>query len=146
MKKLLLALAVLLLTAPQVIAAVTGVTDPQETLRGFNDSDVEITTVTVTGTTGSYQVEAEICGFLSFVMTDPGATAPDDNYDVVITDDDVVDIMGGELANRDTSTSEQAMPKMGNSYGPRFVCGYPTITISNQATADAIMGFKFYVH
>jgi len=144
--KRVLVFAVILLISVNSYAAVTGVTSPQETLRGFNYSAAEITTVVVTGTTGSYKVTEKICGFLSFVVTDPGATAPAADYDVVVTDDDGADVMGGELENRHTSTSEQAMPKIGSSYGPRFICGYPTITISNQGNADAIMGFIFYVN
>lgn len=150
MKKLFLALAILLMATgtQSVNAAVTGVEDPQYTERGFNDSDIEVTVVTLTGTTGSYVIKQRVCGWLDNVVTNPGATAPDDNYDVVFTDGDVVDVMGGELANRDTSTSEQAMPKKGNGYGPRYICndnGDLTITVSNQTQAGAIMEFIFYV-
>lgn len=43
------------------------------------------------------------------LITDPGATAPTDNYDVVINDGDGVDVLIGAGANRDTSTTEQVI-------------------------------------
>ena len=43
-------------------------------------------------------------------MTNPGATAPTDNYDIVVNDADSVDVAAGVLANRDTANSEQAYP------------------------------------
>jgi hypothetical protein len=41
-------------------------------------------------------------------VTNPGATAPTDNYDIVVNDADGVDVAAGVLANRDTANSEQA--------------------------------------
>ena len=41
--------------------------------------------------------------------TNPGSTAPTDNYDITILDDDSIDIAEGVLTNRDTSTSEQVL-------------------------------------
>jgi len=38
-----------------------------------------------------------------------GADAPDDNYDVVIYDDDDVDVLAGVGANRDTTNTEQEL-------------------------------------
>ena len=47
---------------------------------------------------------------IQYAVTDPGATAPTDNYDITITDALGNDVFGGELMNRDTSTSESAEP------------------------------------
>jgi len=41
--------------------------------------------------------------------TNPSATAPTSNYDIVINDADGIDIASGGLANRHTSTSEQLL-------------------------------------
>jgi len=49
-------------------------------------------------------------GIVIAVDTDPGTTAPTDNYDMTIKDSYGVDIMGGALANRDTANSERAWP------------------------------------
>lgn len=41
------------------------------------------------------------------LITDPGATAPDDNYTITITDDDGVDLLlGAATGNRDTADTE----------------------------------------
>ncbi len=65
------------------------------------------TTGAVTGTT------RKIVGSLIKGVTDPSATAPTDNYDIVITDEEGVDVLAacpvaGRLADRDTANSEQA--------------------------------------
>lgn len=43
-------------------------------------------------------------------VTDPGATAPTDNYDIVVNDQHGLDIAAGRLANRDTANTEEAFP------------------------------------
>ena len=47
---------------------------------------------------------------IQYAVTDPGSTAPTDNYDITITDALGNDVFGGELTNRDTSTSESVEP------------------------------------
>lgn len=44
------------------------------------------------------------------LVTDPGATAPTDNYDITITDADGYDVLQGAGANRDTANTETAVP------------------------------------
>lgn len=85
-----------------------------------------------TGTTGN-----AIDGEIVRVVTNPGATAPSDNYDVVITDADGVDVLGGAGANRDTANSEQTIPLLETTvgaatYGNRIVVDGPlSLSISN---------------
>lgn len=95
--------------------------------------------------TSSNIASCNVNGHVLFVVTKPGSTAPTDNYDLTIVDADGVDIMGGELANRDTVNSEQAMPKMGSSYGKRFVKGGLILTVSNNAVASASGDVKLYI-
>jgi len=45
-------------------------------------------------------------GKLQLVVTDPGATAPTDNYDITLSDDDSQDLLAGNGANRDTANTE----------------------------------------
>tara|TARA_Y100000310_G_scaffold333073_1_gene409890 strand:+ start:2088 stop:2450 length:363 start_codon:yes stop_codon:yes gene_type:complete len=45
-------------------------------------------------------------GKLIMVATDPHATAPTDNYDIVLNDSDSIDLAQGNLANRDTADTE----------------------------------------
>lgn len=60
----------------------------------------------VTGTT------RKIVGTLIKGLTNPGATAPSDNYDIAITDEESHDVLAGciaacQLANRDTTNTEE---------------------------------------
>lgn len=59
---------------------------------------------TASGTTTSYYT-----GKILGLATDPGATAPDDNYDITITDSDSVDVLMGAGANRDEATTEYVL-------------------------------------
>lgn len=52
-------------------------------------------------------------GALLFMVTDPGATAPTDDYDVVINDDEGHDVLAGTGANRDTANTEYVTASMG---------------------------------
>ena len=40
------------------------------------------------------------------LVTDPGAAAPTDNYDITVTDADGIDVLAGAGANRDTANTE----------------------------------------
>lgn len=43
------------------------------------------------------------------LVTDPGATAPTDDYDIVVNDADGNDVLMGAGANRDTTNTEQVL-------------------------------------
>jgi len=82
--------------------------------------------------TTSTEITNQIAGkYIVLVVTDPGATAPTDDYDITITDANGVDVMGGALANRDTSNTEQILPLIGTSSGPRPVATALTLNITN---------------
>ena len=64
-------------------------------------------------TAGSY------AGRVIALVTDPGSTAPDDNYDITITDAEGYDVMQGAGANRDTANTETAVPTAESvAFGP----------------------------
>lgn len=84
-------------------------------------------------------------GYIILVVTDPGTTAPTDNYDITLTDGNSVDAMGGNLADRDTANTEQAVPKIGTVYGGRYVSGILTLNISNNAVNSATGTVKIYI-
>ena len=56
-----------------------------------------------TTTTNAYS------GKIEMLVTDPGATAPTDNWDLVISDEDGTDVLAGAGANRDTANTEQVL-------------------------------------
>lgn len=51
---------------------------------------------------------------IRLITVPDGTDAPDDNYDVVINDEDSVDVLVGAGANRDTANTEQVL---GSSLG-----------------------------
>lgn len=66
------------------------------------------TTGAVSGTTSNYYD-----GACLMLVTNPGATAPTDDYDIVITDAEGNDILAGAGANRDTANTEYVVASMG---------------------------------
>lgn len=59
------------------------------------------TTGAVSGTTEHYY-----SGKIELLVTDPGATAPTDDYDLTVADSDGIDVLAGAGANRDTANTE----------------------------------------
>lgn len=75
-----------------------------------------------------------IDGYIVKVITNPGATAPTDNYDITLTNSDSIDVVHGTLANRDTSTSEEIVPIPADNvalYGGSAVFGKITLNVTN---------------
>lgn len=84
----------------------------------------------------------DIDGYIVSVITDPGTPAPTDDYDITLTNELGYDVMGGTLANRDTSTTENAISKIytGGSdtiYGSPLNIGTLTLNISNNSVNGA---------
>lgn len=52
-------------------------------------------------------------GAILLVCTDPGATAPTDNWDMVLTDESGVDVLASQGANRSTSATQYINSGMG---------------------------------
>lgn len=71
-------------------------------------------------------------GFIYQCDTNPGSTAPTDDYDITLVNADSVDVMGGALLNRDESTSERAYPS-----NTPYVTGGVTFTLANNAVNSA---------
>jgi len=89
--------------------------------------------------------ELEFNAYVCLVVTNPGTTAPTDNYDITLTDEDGIDIMGGQLANRDTADSESAVPKIGTVYGCRPIDGTITLNITNNSVNSATGTVKVWI-
>ena len=70
-------------------------------------------------------------GKIQWLVTDPGATAPTDNYDITITDSNSVDVLAAAGANRDTANTEYvASASLG-----AVVLSKLTVTIANAGNA-----------
>lgn len=76
---------------------------------------------------------------LAHFITDPGVTAPTDNYDLTLLDAYGVDVLGAEGMNRDTANSEQSVPALKSGvYGDRIIDTALTFTIA--AAGDTKQG------
>lgn len=79
-------------------------------------------------------------GYLMKVITNPGATAPTDNYDIVINDADdaTLDAANSLLLNRDTANTEAVYPVGITGVSPLFFQpGTYTAVFSNQSVNSA---------
>lgn len=105
-------------------------------------SDVRCLTYSWTGDASDGSVPAtastiSIDGYIILVITNPGATAPTTLYDITLTDGNSIDVMGGQLADRSATVSEQVVPKISTVYGGRWVSGILTLNITNQSVHSA---------
>lgn len=53
------------------------------------------------------EISTKIEGKLLKIVTNPGSTAPTDNYDVYLYNQHGIDVLGGMGANRDTANTEE---------------------------------------
>lgn len=98
----------------------------------------------------------KIVGELIRGVTDPGTPAPTDNYDIVITDEEGVDVLSNviaasTLADRDTANSEENYFFVKNKDAsplsmPVFpvVCDQLTIAITNAGNSKAGQLILYY--
>lgn len=82
--------------------------------------------------------------FLYAMETDPGATAPTDNYDVALNDANGMDILGGAGADRDTENTEKVMPRINGVEAPVPIDGTITLSVANNAVNSANGTIKLY--
>jgi hypothetical protein len=76
-----------------------------------------------------------VYGYVILGVTNPGATAPTDDYDIVVNDSVGADVFGAVLANRDTANTEQQVPQINGLNVPRYVAGTIEPIVSNAGNA-----------
>ena len=70
---------------------------------------------------------SKITGYIVRAVTNPDdSDAPTDDYDITLLDEDGVDVMGGNLIDRDTSDSEQVTPS-----SPPYIDSDLTLTVAS---------------
>jgi len=91
--------------------------------------------------------DIDIDGYILFATTNPGATAPTDNYDITLVGADGVDISGAQLSNRDTANSESCLMDIDSNAMPagRFVDGAITFTLTGNSVTTALGVCKIYI-
>lgn len=88
---------------------------------------IKWTVTTHTDGTASLVTDHSYFGAVGTVVTNPGSTAPTDNWDATITDAEGHDVLQGAGADRDTTNTETAGP----SVTPSIVFGPLTLNITN---------------
>jgi hypothetical protein len=142
MKRILLSLAILVMTASLAFGAGTvTVTAPT-----FNyEKDKAFISIAWVGDAGGGTLPATTINMSSYkligwylysVETDPGDTAPTDNYDITITDANSLDICYSQALNRDTANTEIAFCSASGK-GFYVVRGSLTVNISGNAVNSA---------
>lgn len=128
-RKLLLAIALLLFAAPAWGAM---------TVTRTRDGNFERVNISWTSAADGSQTQVILInGTILRVVTDPGATAPTDNYDLTLVDEFGLDLFTGGGANRDTANSEQFVPGLTLTDGtnpttiPVTHWGTATVTLAN---------------
>jgi hypothetical protein len=116
-----------------------------------NVAPVKVITFTCTAdaSDGSYPATtvsaADVKGSLLQIVTDPdGTTAPQDNYDITLTESGGADMLLGVGANRDTANTEIAIVE---SNGARSVVAETdtlTLNITNNNVNSAVITIKLY--
>ena len=112
---------------------------------------MEVITLTCTGdaSDGSFPATAltnKFSGYLLALETNPGATAPTANYDIVLNDAEGVDVLAGVGANRHTTTSEKVAIIWATSLNPPVHASDTlTWTITGNSVNSAIVVAKLYI-
>jgi hypothetical protein len=113
---------------------------------------------TTDDTTGSVTCTTEkISGELIKIVTDPGATAPTDNWDVVLTDEEGVDLSVhmddvaiAALIARDTANTEETYLPLEDTAGTGRVGAWPvvcdklTVTVNNAGNSKTGQIILYY--
>jgi hypothetical protein len=150
MKRFVLAVALILVWVSVSFAAGTVVVTKGTYLDGLNKTllytwtahtDGSITAVPTTTEETNYIKGYYLCA----AVTNPGSTAPADNYDITITNADGIDLFGGALMNRDETNSEYAVPTIATGVkGCAFIDGTITVNWSNITTNAGVGTLKLF--
>lgn len=150
MKRLFLAILLVFLLPSLSWAAAstmveTSATSPDSTKPGgiiIWTCTADSATAAFTTTTSTYN----LYGYITRVVTNPGATAPTANYDLTITDSDGIDLVGGALMNRSATASEEVVAKWSDQgvFGGKKVHGPIILTFTNNAVNSAIVVVTVY--
>lgn len=100
-----------------------------------------VATCTADASNGSYPATdlPPFSGKLLALRTNPGATAPTDNYDITLVDADGVDRLQGVGGNRSTTNSQEvAIVYSGTTIHPACAWEKLTLTLANNAVNSAV--------
>ncbi len=140
----LAALLVLALTVP--VGAVGTITQAHYTIGNIRKVVFTCTADAANGSFPSTAISIPIEGRLLAIETNPGSTAPTDNYDIAITDAEGLDVLQGAGQNRDTANTEMAAIVFASTSVHPAVDESDTLTlaITNNAVNSATITIVVY--
>ena len=143
MKHLLFSFLIVLLLCSSAFAVGT-VTISSNTYRPGGSGDLEKILISWVGDAADGTVPStdfSFCGTLQRVAINPGATAPTNLYDVVLTDEDSFDLLLGVGTDLLTATSESKIPtkagSVANTWELMTYCGLATFTLTGNSVHSA---------
>ena len=83
-----------------------------------------------TGGAGTLSIP-DMNGWLIKIVTDPGATAPTDDYDITLVDENSADALQSLGLNRDTANTESTYMFVSGAPTPIYLSGTHTFTLAN---------------
>lgn len=106
------------------------------------DRFIEVVEATFTGDASNGSVPdltipGGLYGYIIKVLTNPGSTAPTDNYDLTCIGDDGEDLFVGAGVDRDTANTEVFAPVISGGATPAIAAGGATLKIANQSVNSA---------
>lgn len=139
MARRLLGLCACLLVLVAHLGAVGTVTQTHSRVGNIRKVVFAVTADAAAATVPATAISVPIEGRLIQLITDPGATAPTDNYDITLVDGNGLDALQGVGANRDTANTEAAAVVFsGTSINPVVdETDTLTLTIANNAVNSA---------
>ncbi len=149
MKKVFILAAIMIIWAGTVFGAgTTTLTSVTPYANGWTKALVTFTADAADHTSPTLAISGFGGQWLCQIVTNPGSTAPTDNYDIYLKYDGA-DLLGGAGENRDTSNTEIAYPIVDSVSGQRACVPVPgTLTLSiennsvNSATGTIEIHFK----
>lgn len=143
-------LAVIASAAPQI----SSWTETQTRMADGYRITTLVFTADSTGTVTSHETTAYFRGMIYQVVTDPDTSlapadstgrTPSDNYDITLTNTDGLDVMGGALANRDSTLTEMTPPKTPASTEWPFINNSKlTVAVTGNTKPNARGTIKIY--
>lgn len=104
--------------------------DPVGPLAGRVENSLTLSMTSDTDGSVEYTTQA-VRGVIHRVTTNPGSTAPTDNWDITVSDENGIDVLASLGANRDTTNSETVFPVDTTSGFPFAVSEPLAVAVTN---------------
>jgi hypothetical protein len=145
MKKSIITMAMVILVLVGFVSLAKAAADQVITSTAYTVADgmymLELAVETdTTGVMSDYETE-NINGIIYLIETDPGTPAPTAAYDLTLLNDNGIDVMGGNLANRSATLTERASPLR---YQAQPVKGKLTLTLANNSEINAAFKVRIW--